>query len=492
MTRRGRILGFGLAAVAAGLAFASDEEVTFSDVTGDAVLRRTDFGGNDLVSPASTLPDLMELRLAGWSPLDPANDPYTGVVIEGKDAVIFRLQLVFDGLVNPPGTLGTAGEPFEPFAYGPSPLYGFLDLDVDRDKDTGGELGGAATQRYLANVARFGATPKGSIGQRAIRKPEDCDANFDSDPQFEKTGADFAFLLCGCWPVEIEEQFIGNANSVFEAGERWIVSGRFLERAQGYSDIAKSSAIGLPCETGGTGFGFYDPISEALWEHDAALDRTTITFVGALDMPGAALLAGEPTQAWDFNTCNHTSIREGLEDLIFAAGNCPPPNNAVEELIERWEGREAEDYLDPTDWDVTALFGTTYFEQPTDNSGALYAWTDTGFDEIFGDYNGDELVNGLDDIALADACEAGPTPVEEFAVCFSMFDGNYDGVVDEADCPTVCEADMNGDGKLNALDFVAFQGFFIAGDLKADTNGDGMLNVMDFVAFQQLFAQGCA
>jgi len=55
-----------------------------------------------------------------------------------------------------------------------------------------------------------------------------------------------------------------------------------------------------------------------------------------------------------------------------------------------------------------------------------------------------------------------------------------------------CLADVNGDGKLNILDFVAFQTLFTSGDLAADCNGDGALNILDFVCFQLLFQEGCS
>ena len=54
-----------------------------------------------------------------------------------------------------------------------------------------------------------------------------------------------------------------------------------------------------------------------------------------------------------------------------------------------------------------------------------------------------------------------------------------------------CAADCNGDGALNILDFVCFQGLFTAGDPGADCNGDGALNILDFVCFQGLFQAGC-
>ena len=54
-----------------------------------------------------------------------------------------------------------------------------------------------------------------------------------------------------------------------------------------------------------------------------------------------------------------------------------------------------------------------------------------------------------------------------------------------------CAADFNGDGSLDILDFVAFQGAFVKGDDSADCDGNGELNILDFVCFQGLFAAGC-
>ena len=54
-----------------------------------------------------------------------------------------------------------------------------------------------------------------------------------------------------------------------------------------------------------------------------------------------------------------------------------------------------------------------------------------------------------------------------------------------------CLADCNGDGALDILDFVCFQGLFLSGDAAADCDGDGSLTVLDFVCFQQAFQAGC-
>ena len=54
-----------------------------------------------------------------------------------------------------------------------------------------------------------------------------------------------------------------------------------------------------------------------------------------------------------------------------------------------------------------------------------------------------------------------------------------------------CAADVNGDGELNILDFVAFQELFVAGDPGADCDANGALNILDFVCFQGVFNAGC-
>ena len=54
-----------------------------------------------------------------------------------------------------------------------------------------------------------------------------------------------------------------------------------------------------------------------------------------------------------------------------------------------------------------------------------------------------------------------------------------------------CPADCDGNGALNVLDFVCFQGLFVSGDPAADCDGSGQLDVLDFVCFQGAFVAGC-
>ena len=54
-----------------------------------------------------------------------------------------------------------------------------------------------------------------------------------------------------------------------------------------------------------------------------------------------------------------------------------------------------------------------------------------------------------------------------------------------------CPADINGDGVLNILDFVAFQAAWQAMEAIGDCDGNGAYNILDFVCYQGLFAKGC-
>ena len=54
-----------------------------------------------------------------------------------------------------------------------------------------------------------------------------------------------------------------------------------------------------------------------------------------------------------------------------------------------------------------------------------------------------------------------------------------------------CAADVNGDGDVNILDFVAFQALWQDMDSAADCDGSKSFNILDFVCFQSLFQNGC-
>ncbi|RMH13818.1 MAG: hypothetical protein D6695_03090, partial [Planctomycetota bacterium] len=193
------------AASGAAVAARGSDGVWIDDL-GDAAFRRTDSGNNGMLPPGIDPIDLVGVTVTGWQTLTPTTDPYSGTV--AQDADLMRIRLEFDGLVAPPGPIGIgqAGGAYDPLRFGDRPVYGFIDFDIDDDKDTGGELAGAAQNRYLANVGRFGMTPHDSISERVAVWSEDLDTNFYSVPQYERTGAEMTFVMCGCWIPQIISQ----------------------------------------------------------------------------------------------------------------------------------------------------------------------------------------------------------------------------------------------------------------------------------------------
>jgi hypothetical protein len=62
-------------------------------------------------------------------------------------------------------------------------------------------------------------------------------------------------------------------------------------------------------------------------------------------------------------------------------------------------------------------------------------------------------------------------------------------LVDVSGC--ACPPDLNADGELNTLDFLAFLNLWAAGDPTADWNQDGNINTLDFLAYLNAWATGC-
>jgi len=487
-----QLLTAGLLALAVP-AMADPDTAVWTDPKGDATPRHTNTGANGPINPAATLPDMVRLTLSGWQAFNAATDPYSGFVVDPEHAHLFRMQVTFAGLVNPPGPLsGSSG--FDPFRFGISPVYGFLELDMDADKETGGELGAAAKSRYLANVGRFGRMPSSALGPRAATWGTQLDGIFSTAPQYERSGADMVLNLCGCYQVTIVSQN-GNSNGVFEAGETWVVRSAFFQRVGGYKDACFSfgGASGIP--------GLYDPWVNLRFSHSTSTNQTTITLVYALDMVGAGQLAGQAPQSVNYNAGDQTSVLEAISDVIDGAPFLPS-NTPVWFLANRWIGRNPSDSLNPTRWRPLALFGTSY-QTPQDSS---FAWTDTGFDEVAGDVNGDALADLTDAAAVRqtiDTLDGGPldgegSSVENQSVTiidpgpnFCIFDVDGDGRIDLRDVRIYCIGDYNRDGLLNINDFIAFSTGFAIGDPRADTDRNGVFDVNDFVGFGNAYAAGC-
>jgi hypothetical protein len=461
----------------------------WSDQQGDALIRRTD-QGNNATLPSGFIPiDLLSVIVEGWSPTSPTTDLYSGSVIN-SNAEFVRIQVTVDGLVSPPGPIGLQGFPYDPYKFGNRPITGFIELDIDEQKNTGGEFMPIAQNRYLANVGRFGLSPEGSISERMIQSGDDLDNNFNTLPQFERTGSEFTLNLCGCFSPTIVSQS-GNANDLFEIGETWIISGRFFERFESFSPLSVLF--------GGSDFGLFDPVTTLQFVHNESSDTTSITLVFPITNSGAALQAGQPEQPIDLNLSNHTSMEEAIDDLIIGSNFA---SGSLAELVDGWDNKDVDEFREPRRWEVTALIGTTpLLAQPS----SFYIWTDTGFCENYADFNLDELNSELDDQTLqnfidtndgspsdADAIINGEYGIQSFGLEFHFFDLNYDGILNDSDFPpSLCPADLFADGTLNFIDISTFLSLYSSQDPQADFSNDGSFNFLDVSAFLSAFASGC-
>lgn len=462
--------------------------VDVADEVGDCVFRRTDPGNDGVIRSGTLTPDIVSMSVCAWEAFDPANDPYTGQGVDADDADLFRVDVVIAGLVNPAGRIGGAGA--DAFAFGPTPLVGYLDIDVDHP-DSGGELGSAAETRFLANVARFGRRPEGSWGERAAVGAADLDNDFDTLPQYERSGADFALVLCGCTDPVVVSKF-GDSDGTFEAGETWIVRARLFERAQGYAEA--SAAFG------GSAPGLYDPSVNVRFSHNSLSGQTTVTIVWALDMEGAAALAGQPEQGIDLNVANHTSMEEALQDIIDGAdaGGLSGP---AWTLVQRWQGQDADDALDPSAWRISGLFGVPYESA----SEGLYVWTDTSSDEEeHGDCDGDGFAVNADETLVrgavyaedgagddGDASKNGVWVLENPGFNFSLYDLDGDMRVTNTDIGELRKlGDFDWSGVVNTQDFIAFLNAWVAKTPRADFDLNQKVDTIDFVGFLNAWVSG--
>lgn len=461
----------------------------YSDPAGDAVVRRTDPGNDGLINAMGVLPDVVSISSSGWQAPDASSDRYTGSVMNSGGADLFRIDVVFDGLINPPGPLGLGATPFDPFRFGPSPVYGFVEVNADRREDTGGELGNAAKLRYYANISRFGEVPEGSESDLAARSGDDLDSDFFTAPFFERSGQDYSLNLCGCYDVTVVETF-GDDDGSFDAGDTWVVRGRFWQRAGGYEEA--SAAFG------GSFFGLYDPFVEMRFSHDPFADETTMTLVEALTMVGAAQLRDEPVQPIDLDVSNHTSVEEALTDIKYGASD-PFLSAEARILVEEWEGRDVDDALEADDWEIFAIFGTSYlFPEET-----LYVWTDAVGDHYYADLDADGVVTQMDLAAFdselasidgspadADGVVNGEFEIINFGVNFNLLDFDSDGTVDGNDRVLMLgetPGDCDGNGSVNFSDLSCILFSFGPGTGAADCDGSGVVDFNDLVCALFLF-----
>ncbi len=481
-----------------------NSSVTFTDALNDASVHRV-----DPTTPGSPLPllvgqgvtDLAGVSFAAWETPTPLTDPYSGVVSDAPGSTLVRVQLVFNGHVNPPGPAGLGGESFNPFKFGLKPVFGFIEIDLDADYDTGGETGTAAESRSLGAIGRFGGLAGATRRDRQARSGADIDRNFFTGPFYERSGADWLVGFCGCYDVTLISERSGDGDSVFESGEVWIVEGRFFRRAGGYQ-------LGS-LMFGGTAPGLYDPPVRALIHSDPGLtgttddDRTYFTIIYPLTMAGAAALTGGAEEPIDTDVENHTSIEEAIEDIIIVA-NAGGLTGPTQVLQQGWAGRSRGIALTPGTWRASALLGTVY---PTQGS-FTYIWTDVGFDLKRGDMNGDGAANVTDQNIIesyitandgtandADGALNGSVRIPSYAVGFNYRDLNADGLINFTDRndplypPLVVSpiGDLDGNGLVGLSDIaLVIAAWGEEGtDSPADANDDGVVDLADLAVVIQ-------
>lgn len=503
------IAAFSLALVAlwlCGFDRTSAQLVIIGDPSGDAVIRRTDFGGDGSIDPQTQrLPDVLEMRIGKFTPVAPENDPFIGAWDVAGGFV--RFDLVFDKHINPPGPLGWDDKlpVYDPFLYGPNPAYGFIEFDVDVDENTGGELE-SPQLRYLGNVARFGGLPsEPRFADRAAQDYYDIDQNVTTSPFVERSGEEFHLALLGeeidYFHVVVEKP--GGDPMIFEEGEIWRLEGDLFHRAHGFEDFA-FTCIDRP--------GRYKPEVSVQFAHDNTLDVTTVSLIFPLTNNGAAALIGpfEPVEANDGCEDNQASIEEALVDLQFSAEFANPFDRMLSEfqLISGWEFNTVADHMNPASWQIAGIVGTAYGVK---QSGTRFVWSDVYPNPRIGDVDGNGLLNDADVMQLNNYIASfdgnpqydddgnntnGSIDWHNYAKHFCVFDTNYDGFVDGTDAIVAGDMDLSqvvdpddvDDFIVALLDPDAYESTHGGADpcIRGDLNGDSVLNGGDIVEFINL------
>lgn len=473
----------------------------------DARIRRTDPGGIGVLNEAvHRMPDLTMLRWGRFAPSAPAQSCFAGSW--STLGTFVRIDLEFAGLMNPPGPLwfDDVNPEYDPFRYGPNPVCGWIEFDLDANENTGGETD-VPRYRYLGNVARFGGVPSEPRfrGRAALNGPA-FDGYVPSPPHFERSGEEFHIVLRGesIDSIAVQVESTGGFPQIFEAGETWILTGDFFHRAHGFEDFA------FQCVTNP---GSYMPTVQLRFSHSVASNRTLVTLVYPLTNAASASLlgAGVPVEPADGCANNQNSIQEALVDLQFSAQNADPWSQQDPRfvLMAGWASADVGAALNPMQWRTCALVGACYVDQIP---GARYAWTDVYPNPHPGDFNGDgctDQADAMSQLAYIAAHDGqfgydndgngsnNSLQVPEFSRLFDVHDLNYDGLVNWVDY--VHPGDLNGDSIVDIEDVEEFVIRLLGpggppgnteGDLiviaKLDLNCDGVVNGADIQSFIRL------
>ncbi|MCB9863874.1 MAG: hypothetical protein H6820_11005 [Phycisphaerales bacterium] len=430
------------------------------DGVADRAIRRTDSGADSALQLGQhRAAELIGIRAGNWSPLNPTINRFVGCW--NPSGHFLRLELAFDGLMNPPGRVGLSTPDYAPFEFGPHPVSGFVELDVDDNVDSGGDINNPENM-YPGNIARFGGLPTNpELIDRIATLGVDNTGFLSPAPHVERSGEDFHIALFGDLIDETIE-IAGDGDGIFESGEIWIIRGKLLHRAHGYAIFSAAN-----------GNGDYEPVVDLEFRHNANADVTVVSLVYPINNVGAAAMTGEIVQAFDNSSANQNSILEGLIDLSASVHSISPPlhNHPAFPLIQPWETQNPNASMDVSQWRITCHVGMSYPAQ--DLFGAFIAWTDAYPNAASGDFDGDGIVTTQDLGAFdafisqhdgqfpidADNAINGRVTLPDFGANFSLFDINYDGKVDDRDRTTVpLGGDINGDQHVDladAADFVA-------------------------------------
>jgi len=472
-------MGSGHAAVAD-----SPAVITYRDPSYDVVARRTDAGGTAEFDPqAHRLANLHEITLGRWAPFNPQTDRFAGEYASGGGYA--RLEVVLGGLHNPPGNTDPLA--FSPFVYGDHPVYGFIEIDVDNDQETGGELD-APQYRYLGNIARFGGIPEGDAFEHRVAKSGSAfDGVFGTMPWVERHGEEFHLALLGDqFSAEDIEIVTGDADFTFEAGETWNIAGTWFHRAHGFERYSLAMGGAVP--------GEYAPVCMLRFAHDLASDVTTLSLIFPLTNAAAAALTGVNPQSNNHDPSDQASINEALQDLSASANfiSMFPTGEPEEAIILGWDGRGPGGYLQPAAWRVTALLGISYAVP-----GYGFVWTDAWPNVLRGNVNGengvtyddaDEVTDYIASHDAVDGAHDGQAVIAGFPVEFDNHDLNHDGAVDTLDIWLVSTVgDLDADSDVDLADFGGIQlcaGWIAAAGATscglADLNADGTVSLPDF------------
>lgn len=484
----------------AGQAYA--QPTVFFDGAGDTVIRRTDPGNDGPFDELlHNLPDIVEMRLGRFTPTSPHIDRFAGNWHATGEFV--RFDLVLAGVINPPGKVEFDDDDpdYEPFLYGPNPVFGYIEFDLDADENTGGEYDDHR-HRYLGNIGRFGGVPAiPYYVDRVALSNNDVNDILAMGPFCEKSGEEFHIKLDEeIDNIEVKVERPNGNSGHFEAGEIWWVRGRYLHRAHAFDDYT-FSCIDQPDR--------YKPLVYLRYAHSEQTDQTTISLVFPRTNVGAAALSGPQTQVQSNDGCdfNQASFVECLTDLKFSATFADPLDMQQPEFqfIAGWAAKTPANHLEPANWRATALVGSAYDTFQSFVTNAVY--TDAWPSVLPGDFTGDGLIDAADDTAKVDYItlfdghpsfdtDGDNTNLQlvwpNFSRGFCVFDVEYQGVASAA-------AVLLGDMDINLVVDYDDVDDFILGILqpsvytdthngeapitRGDMNLDGVLDGADFQPF---------